>query len=87
MLKTMKTIFFYNLNVFVKNKKNKKNKIRYNIVRDLYYTIKKNNLLYFLNSKLNFIHFILSNVNGKSSMENMFLKKWFFLKVVNEFNK
>ena len=84
MLKTMKKIFFYNLNVFVKNKKNK---IRYNIVRDLYYTIKKNNLLYFLNSKLNFIHFILSNVNGKSSMENMFLKKWFFLKVVNEFNK
>lgn len=66
---------------------NNHNKVLYGIIKNFYfkYKTKKSNAFYLTKTQA-FIKLYFSKQNHKAALVNIFLKKWFFLKL-NEFNK
>lgn len=83
MSKIIKILFFYKLKNYLKNQFKKKTikKLLYNSIKNYYYCqLKGLNLSYLLRTE-SYIWILLNGYSSKSIIYNLFLKKWFYLKI------
>lgn len=83
MSKIIKILFFYKLNNYLKKQKYKVNvkKLVFTSIKNYYNCqIRGLNLSYLLKTE-SYIHLMLNGYSSKSIIYNLFLKKWFYLRV------
>jgi hypothetical protein len=80
--KIISILFFYKLRKYLKKqKKNNSSHIVYWTIKNYYNSQLKGKNLSYLFKAENYIKFIFSNKSSKPSITNLFLKKWFYLKI------
>ena len=83
MSKIIKILFFYKLNNYLKKQNYKKNikEIIFTTIKNYYNTqINGLDLSYLLKTE-NYINIVMGGYSSKSIIFNLFLKKWFYLRI------